>query len=199
MALSIGGDVAKRVVKLAKAVEQGSFDTVKKAAEIAKAEQLKRMRADSGGDLKLSGVGRAKGKPGNAAIGVNIKVSKASGFGVDATAVVRATGPLQLINNDTAGRVIRSAYQSGQYRKSSKGRGGVVASQFIGPALPGATFTGDRRAVLNIPGIGFRRSARHPGTKGKGTWQVGRKAAEPKIRQAMSKRTTTTLAKAMKG
>lgn len=196
MAASIGADIAGRVLKLAKVVESGSVETVKAAAEAAKAEQLKRMRADSGGDLKLSGVNKAKGRAGNAKIGVSYRVRKAAGVGVDATAMIRATGPLQIINNDTAGRVIRSAYSTNT-RRTKRVKGGSSRG-FVGPVLPGQ-FAGGRKAVLNIPGVGFRRSARHPGTKGKDTWQVGRKAAEPKIRAQMSKRTTTTLAKAMKG
>ena len=157
MAQSIGADVAKRVVKLARAVEGGSKDTLKAAALVAKDEQLKRMRADSGGDLRLSGVGRNGAK-----LNVNFKLA-------GDTATVRAIGPLPLINNDTRAHSIRSRRAGG------------------------------RRAVINIPGVGFRRSANHPGTSGKDTWQVGRKSAEPKVRQAMGKRTTKVLAQAMKG
>lgn len=191
-----GPDIAGRMVKFAKAIEGASVDTVKAAAEAAKAEQLKRMRADSGGDLRLSGVNRRKGRAGNTRIGVSYRVRKASGVGVGATALVRATGPLQIINNDTTGRVIRSAYSRNTRR--AKRIKGSSARGFIGPVLPGQ-FDGGRKAVLNIPGIGYRRSVRHPGTKGKQTWQLGRRDAEPKIRERMGKRTTAVIARGMKG
>lgn len=186
----VGPKFGQVMIRTARAVESGRKATVAKAADVAKTEQLKVMRPDSGGDLRLSGVGRAKGRAGNARIGVQVKM-KGSG-----EASVRASGPLQIINNDTGGRVIRSAYQSGRYRRASKMRGGGVASQFIGPALPGVTFTGDRRAVLNIPGVGYRRSARHPGTKGKQTWQRGQEKATPKILKALGENMTNIIHKA---
>lgn len=192
---SAGGDIARRMQKLAATIEGGSVDTVKASAEVAKREQLVRMRRDSGGDLKLSGVGAAKGRGGNAPIGVSYRVKKESGIGVGATAFVQATGPLQIINNDTAGRVIRSAYSKG---RATVSRRTVARRGFVGPVLPGQFSEGGRRAVLNIPGIGYRRSARHPGTKGKQTWQLGRRDAEPKIAKSMSKRTTTTIKRGMK-
>lgn len=180
--------------KLARTIEGGSVETVKRSAEIAKAEQLAQIRKDSGGDLRLSGVNKAKGRAGNAKLNVRYRVRKNSVVG--ATAFVTAVGPLQIINNDTAGRVIRSAWSQNLHRtrnvKGSNSRG------FVGPVLPGQ-FGGGRRAVLQLPDGNFRRSVRHPGTKGKGTWQAGRKKAEPKIRDAMSKRTTTVIAKGMKG
>jgi hypothetical protein len=104
-----------------------------------------------------------------------------------ASGFISATGPLQIINNDTAGHVIRSAYSKGRRRKG-----------FVGPTASGQ-FRGDARAVLNIPGIGFRRSARHPGTKGKNTWERGRQKAEPQIVKTMRKNTTAALSAALKG
>ena len=176
-----GPKITTVMANFAKTIEAGSVDTVKRSAEVAKAEQLKRMKSDSGGDLKLSGVNKAKGRAGNAAIGVNYKV------GPGATAVVKATGPLQIINNDTQSRRIGSAWAGGTRARRSVAIGPVAAS----------SSGGGRRAVLNTP-FGFRRSVRHPGTKGKDTWQLGRRDAEPKIRKTMSTRTTAVIAKGMK-
>jgi hypothetical protein len=186
-----GPNIGQVMVKFARTVEGASVETVKRSSAVAEHEQLRRMRSDSGGDLKLSGVNKAKGRPGNTKIGVKTKVTRQ---GSGAVATVSATGPLQIINNPTRGRVIRSAYGAG----TRGGRGGRGTRGFVGPVLAGQ-FGGGRRAVLNIPGIGYRRSARHPGTRGKNTWQEGRKAAEPKIRRVMSTRTTTVISKAMKG
>lgn len=192
---SAGRDIASRMTKLASSIETGSYETVKQSAEVAKKRQLDRMRTDSGGDLMLSGVNAAKGRGGNAKIGVSYRVRKDSGVGVGASAFVKATGPLQIINNDTQGRVIRSAYSTG---RGTVGRQRVARRGFVGPVLPGQFAEGGRRAVLNIPGVGFRRSARHPGTQGKSTWQEGRKRAEPDITKSMRSRTTTVIRKGMR-
>jgi hypothetical protein len=171
---SAGKDFADRLGKLSTAIEKGQADTVRAAALKAKNAQLDVMRPHSGGDLRLSGVNRAKGRQGNTKIGARFDI-KSSGRKVRAE--VKATGPVQLIANDTAGRVIRSAYAKGRSRKG-----------FVGPTA-GGQFRGDRRAVLNIPGIGFRRSVRHPGTRGKDTWRKGRKGAEPKVTRVMRQET----------
>ena len=180
-----GPDLGKRLVKFARIIEGASLDTVKRSADQAKAEQLKVMRSDSGGDLKLSGVGRRRGRPGGAKVGVNYKLTKGNG---SPTATVSATGPLPLLSNKTKAHMIGSAFKA--TRTSQTG--------FIGLGLGrSATASGGRKAVLNIPGVGFRRSARHPGTKGKDTWNRGRKKAEPVIRKTMSGRTTAAIKKGM--
>lgn len=192
---SAGKDIAGRMVKLASTIEGASAETVKASAERAKKAQLEQMRRDSGGDLMLSGVNRAKGKPGNAKIGVSYRVRKATGFDVGATAFVKATGPLQIINNDTSGRVIRSAWSTG---RGTVGRTRVARKGFVGPVLPGQFSEGGRRAVLKLPDGNFRRAVRHPGTDGKDTWQKGRPAAEREVSKTMRTRTTTVIRKGMR-
>jgi len=53
-----------------------------------------------------------------------------------------------------------------------------------------------RRKVLAIPGIGPRASAQHPGTKGKDTWEHGRKQAIPKVKVAIGKRSDEVVKRA---
>ena len=65
-------------------------------------------------------------------------------------AIVRATGPYQLIERDTSGHV----EPKGRRRGRSK--------------------------VLHIPGIGFRRTVRHPGTKGKHPFERAVREYTPK-------------------
>ena len=179
-----GPDFAVRLKKLSTSIESGRKDTVKSAALTAKNAHLAVMRPDSGGDLRLSGVNKAKGRPGNAKIGARYDIETRGG---KSRATIKATGPLHLLANDTGGRVIRSAYAKGKYRKGGKGQ-----SQFIGPTV-GGQFKGDRRAVLNIPGIGYRRSARHPGTRGKDTWRRGMKSARPKVTRVMRSETANII------
>lgn len=175
-----GPKFGAHMVKMAKVIEGASVETVTKSADAALKIQEARIKRDSGGDSKLSGVGAAKGRPGNANVGVRVKVDKSK---TRPSALIAATGPLQIINNDTVGHVIRSAYGSGAGRRSGKSKKFGKLSQAAGPGL---SFGG---GAINIPGIGFRQSVRHPGTKGKGTWQEGRKTAEPAIRKSMSQRT----------
>lgn len=156
----------------ARSLQRESEATLRAVGETGRGRQTTRIERDSGGNSKLSGVNRAKGRPGDAAVGAQFRLTNKGRTNVGGE--IYSTGPLHLLANPTAGRVIRSAYATGRYRRSSKRRGGGVLPQFVGPALPGVTFQGDRRAVLNIPGIGFRRSARHPGTPGKDTWEEGK-------------------------
>lgn len=157
----LGGDVLGKIQNMHREVERNRRRIVLAGARAAAEHQKDAGRADSGGDMVLSGTKR-RGRPPKR---INVTV-RASGTGNRTVAIVKATGPWPLIDRDTPGHVIRSAYVTGAYR-GSRGRG-----QIFGPAAP--AITGGRRAVLNIPGVGFRRSARHPGTKGKGTWQKGK-------------------------
>ena len=177
-----GPKIGAHLVKMAKVIEGASVETVTAAAAKAAKEQEARIRKDSGGDMALSGVGKGNNRGGNAKVGVRVKVNKSK---TSPSALVAASGPLQIINNDTAGHVIRSTRARGRQRKG-----------FIGPTIGGqfsknnGRFIGpEKAAVLSIPGIGVRASARHPGTKGKQTWQVGRKKAEPIATKAMRSRT----------
>lgn len=187
----MGSDVAQMVLRISKAVDKGSMESLSKAASQAEAIQQKEIAKASGGDSKLSGVNRAKsaakiaaGKSaGNAVISVGQRVTKKGG---SPEIVVSAKGPLPLIENDTPGRVIRSAYATGAGRRATKSKKFGQLSQMAGPGL---SFGGGRAAVLDIPGIGIRRSARHPGTKGKHPWRIGRKKAQPVVTKTIRGRT----------
>jgi hypothetical protein len=158
-----------RMKKMATAIEKGSKATVNAAALQSKKIIEKQRDADTGGDGRLSGVGRSGAK-----LGVSYKLE---GTASNPRAFMRATGPWPLIENNTTGRVIRPKRVAGASRRG-----------FVGPVAPGQ-FSGSRRAVLNIPGIGYRRSARHPGTKGKKTFAKGRAAAAVPAAEIVRKRT----------
>lgn len=56
----------------------------------------------------------------------------------------------------------------------------------FGPVAPGAAAgLGGRRASLDIPGIGWRKYARHPGTRGKKPWSRGRDRGLPEARKEL--------------
>jgi hypothetical protein len=83
----LGKDLTDRAVKLDRAVKRGARDITLAGAKVAKDAQLDVMRPDSGGDLRLSGVGRR-----GAAIGARYDLR-------GDTADIKATGPLPLIAN----------------------------------------------------------------------------------------------------
>ena len=91
---------------------------VKEGSLIVKTSVLAHMTVASGGDLKLSGVGK-KG----ARIGARYNVG---GAGEDAKSLVYATGPVQLIENDT------KAGPRPHKRRRGRGR-----KRFIGPIQSG--------------------------------------------------------------
>lgn len=102
----------------------------------------------------LSGVGKR-----GARVGGRFEIV-AAGTG----AVVRATGPYELIERDTKAHVIPKQLDAlNAARRKRQLRAGFKA-----------------RKPLNIPGIGFRRSVHHPGTHGKHPFERAVAAYTPK-------------------
>ena len=178
-----GPDLAGLMVNISKAIGAGSKDTVMRAAMSAKQIQEREISRVAGNDMALSGVNAAKGRKGNTKVGVRFTLE---GNANTPEAFIKATGPLHLVERNTAGHVIRSAYSKGKSRKG-----------FVGPTMAGQ-FSGGSNAVINIPGVGFRRSARHPGTTGQHPWRKGATKAAPVIRKAMAGRTASIIKKAAK-
>lgn len=178
-----GPDLAGLMVNISKAIGTGSKATVSTAALAAKRIHERDIERVAGSDMALSGVNAAKGRKGNTKVGVRFTLE---GNANTPEAFIKATGPLQLVERNTSGHVIRSAYSKGKSRKG-----------FVGPTRAGQ-FSGGSNAVINIPGIGFRRSARHPGTTGQHPWRKGTVKAAPVIRKAMAGRTASIIKKAAK-
>lgn len=86
----LAGDLTKRVNKIDQGIKKGRADILRAGATAAKAEQLKVLSADSGGDLRLSRVRSGKG----AKIGARYDIS-------GETATIKATGPVPLLANPT--------------------------------------------------------------------------------------------------
>jgi hypothetical protein len=87
---------------------------------------------------------------------------------------LKATGPWQLIEENTSPHIIRP-----KRRSKSKGRGA--------------------KGAIGIPGIGPRAYAHHPGTKGKHPWAKGVEKAEPLVAKEMSKTMANIATAAFRG
>ena len=115
------------------------------AVEYKQAGVLAYRRA-TGGDLKLSRVGRAGGR-------IGVRYSEPTGT-TNAATVVRVTGPAHLIDHPTRPHRI----------PKQRGRG--------------------RRRVVNIPGVGVRAHANHPGKPARPTFHPAMRARRPRAMRA---------------
>lgn len=188
----LGSDLTAKVNRIENGIQRSIQQSIVKAAKAGADAQRDVLRRDSGGDLRLSGVNRAKGRPGNARVDAKFRLTDRGTTNVSAE--IYAQGPVQIIAHDTSGHVIRSAYSS--TATSARRRGSLRG--FVGPLAPGQT-TGGRSAVINIPGIGYRRSAQHPGTRGKDTWNDGKRQAGPAMDRVILRRTDQAFRDAAKG
>lgn len=185
-----GDDVVRAMRQIQRNLDGDQRRTIEKASRRAKLVHEGSIAAVVGSDMKLSGVNQRKGRPGGVRVGVRYSVKVSANRKV--TSLMRATGPLQLVERDTDPRVIQSAYataprgskkslRSLQATLNSLARAGGSQPLFA----PNRLTTSDPRQVLNIPGIGYRRSARHPGTSGQEPWAKGSRRARQPIRRVM--------------
>jgi hypothetical protein len=111
----VGKQLAGRMVKVEKSIKNAGRPAAAKAGGILQQSTARTIKSASGGDSRLSGVGRKGAKVGSR----YVVSSEPNG---DATAVVRATGPLHFIENDT---------KAGARYRRRRGRGGAA-----GPTKP---------------------------------------------------------------
>lgn len=121
------------------------------------------IRAATGGDSRLSGMG-------NARVGARFTMRDKT------TALVSATGPMQIIESDTKAHVILPKGIGSGFGRSKAGR--RAAKQSLYDALFGGTYSGVK--PLRTP-WGPRYRVSHPGTKGKHTWANAIDAAAPRV------------------
>jgi hypothetical protein len=126
------GDFAVDALSMATSLPKAMTAATAKAALEVTTDARTAIRAESGGDMVLSGMG--------AKVGARYEILKG---GDHPAAIIRATGPMQIIESDTKPHVIKAGGRKSRRRKGSK--------------------------VLSTP-YGPRASVHHPGTKGKHTW-----------------------------
>ncbi len=152
-------DVPARMAKVAAAVTKGNRATVEAAALKTKTTIA------SGAPDRLRNVGKKGAK-----LGVRYTIR---GEGSNVSALVKATGPWPLIEENIPAHLIGPKKKK---RGARSGRGGGV--------------------VVNG---GVFRLVHHPGTKGKHPWAKGVTKAEPVVAKEMSKRTANIAAAAFRG
>lgn len=121
------------------------------------------IRRATGGDMRLSGVGKS-----GARVGVRFNQT------VDTEAVIRATGPLQLIERDT---------KAHQIAPKTRGRGAKRAQ---------------RKGAVQLADGSYRRSVRHPGTKGQHPFETGVARGRAKAVRELRDVTTSAVRKGMR-
>lgn len=105
------------------------------------------------------GVGRGVGKTA-----VSKKVSATydlRGGDQDASALIRYTGPAHLVNNPTKPHLIRPRKFVGTRGSGKRAQKGAAFLSIFGVDAHSAG-----RGGIVLPGVGVRRFAKHPGTKG---------------------------------
>lgn len=127
--------------------------TVETAALMVKDTATQQLRQAVGSDLRMSGVGKRGAK-----VGARYDKGNRS-----STAVVRALGPVQLVEGSTKPHRIP--------RQRKRGR----------------------RRVIAIPGVGVRASANHPGTRAKRPWAKAMDRAIPKVPAVIQEETAKAL------
>jgi len=165
-------ELQRKLKQLEANIQKRNFERVKEAAKIAKDATLVSAAAATGGDLRISNVGRSGAKLG---VGYTIRKS-----GVDVSARVKARGKWQFVEYPIKAHAIRP-----KKRTTRRGRT-VIAS--VGTAKvaidkPGRTST---RGALNTP-YGPRAFVMHPGVQDpKQPWRRGIRFAEPVMRRTMT-------------
>lgn len=162
-----------RIEKYQQAVERAPTQMLRAIAPAGRAAFLIEAQKASGGDGRLSHVGKS-----GARLGVSAKVDTAA-----QTVTFKAAGPWQLVEFKTKSHIIASK----RFRGNRVGRGGRVAA---GGAKLQRGFVGRREAAIRTP-YGPRMFVRHPGTRNpKQPWAKGRVVVlqiAPRIAQETAK------------
>ncbi len=173
--------------KFAGAAPKANRAATLQAADLVKTATLAHLRTATGGDLILSGVGKKGAKLG---VRYNIQGD------ISANAVVRATGPVQIVENRTHAHVIGPKGLKGGKRakRGAANRTGMGQRQ---RAIDEGTAIYGRGDVLKI-GDRYVRYAYHPGTAGKHPWEKGVKEATPKTSAVFQRAYHAALAEAFR-
>jgi hypothetical protein len=114
---------------------------------------------------------------------VRTAVSEVGASGVGADPERRDTAALH--------RQTRWRFASSQNLSSGFGRKSSRAGRLLLGSLGGGPIQGAGKGPINIPGVGPRMYAKHPGTKGKHFVELGKKMARPVASKAYAQKQIT--------
>jgi hypothetical protein len=154
------GQFAKEARGFSQTLEKVERESVRASALLVTTAVRRNIVAVSGGDFRLSGMGRR-----GARVGARFDEKVTGG---KASALVRATGPLQIVEGDT------KPHSIGPKKRGPRGR----------------------RRALRIPGIGFRNVVKHPGTRGKHPFERGVNESLPKVPAIVQRTVSQAMRKA---
>jgi hypothetical protein len=153
------GAWARRAATLPAVLVDTTPGAVGAGAEVLESRARANLLAASGGDLRLSGARSIKAARGGGS-GQRVDVTvKLFGTGRGTEARVRPVGPVSLIEGPTRAHRIPFAYGTG--------RRYAMAGQRLASGGTARRKRANRQPFVWIPGVGFRTSVQHPGTKGK--------------------------------
>ncbi|HEU5085671.1 MAG TPA: hypothetical protein VFU14_20185 [Acidimicrobiales bacterium] len=159
MPSTVAAQFARKMTRAGVSLASASPTSVLRAAQLMKRD------IESISPRRLRNVGK-----NGAALSVRYEVRL---HPTHSTALVRAAGPWQIINNDARPHAI--------YRKNArvKGKGARRANrQAIYNELFGAAGA-YKGGALKLPDGGYRRVVQHPGHRGKRLWQKGVNRSKP--------------------
>ena len=160
-------ELAAKLNRYAVEVGRANRTGVEAAALAVKRTTEPLVRNATGGDMRLSGVGKRGAK-----IGVRYTVRGTE----DATAIVKATGPAQLIERDQPPHLVASKYAPRSLAKGF-GRGRAGARRGLADRVGStgaATGAGwPPRAVISFNGITVRYAIKAGGSKGRKPFKRG--------------------------
>jgi hypothetical protein len=155
--------LAARLAELPAALVEATPRAVRAGGDVLETQVRTNVVSATGGDSRLSRVRSGKG----GRIDVDVDVV---GAGSRASARITPTGPIMLVEEDTAKHRQPFVYagvtgEGGRRRYATGGEQLSDRGNFAG--LRATRGRAGRRGFLFIPGVGFRSRAQHPGTRGK--------------------------------
>lgn len=172
-------ELSAKLDGVAKSIPDMERVAANESALLVKTVALAHLGQAIGGDLTMSGAGRG------AKLGVRYDVGKKGQ--AETTAVVKATGPWQLVETRNRPHLI------GPKGVRVSGRRGTRKSRLA--AVDTGTATYARGDVLRFVDGTFRRWAAHPGTRGKYPWRNAVAEVAPKVPDVWARAYRAAIAK----
>lgn len=163
-------ELARKLDRWADGIARQNRTAVEQAALAVKETTVPLIRQATGGDMRLSGVGRK----GGAKIGVRYDVKGNE----RAVAIVKATGPAHLAERDVKPHVVVSRYAPKKFGRSRARRGASANAAAAFNALAGrggasGGFGWNRRAVIRFGNVVARYAINSGGSKGRKPYERG--------------------------